>query len=348
MLSVKEGNSQGNPCTSNTPLYVVDLTGSPDSLWVSSPPIVRAGSCCGSQWPDRCIVFLLTLDTATVAINFEIIDGAAPSGALFYQIDCGPIVAVGEPICLTGPGPYWLTFCKPGSNLNTYGITAIGGPVGAPNDTTGIGCSTMLNIEGVDPATVTWNDITGGGIYNSYLSCTSGCDTTTVSPDSLAPAFIDYEVCGVPLAGACLQNQIFCDTIRVFIMPDLIVDASPDTPVFCTNSFGVQLYGSAIGGDGNYLFTWTDDNGNVIANTIDYFATSAGTYVLEVQDGLAPDCPPKYDTVVVTEQGVPYASAGADINICADISPISLNGSVVNATGGVWTGGTGTFDPDTP
>ncbi len=346
MLQSYKGWSQGNPCTTNTPIYVVDLTGNPDSLWVSSPPIVRAGSCCGSNWPDRCIVFLLTLDTATVAINFEIIDGASPSGALFYQIDCGPITPVGDPLCLTGPGPYWLTFCKPGSNLNTYGITAIGGPVGAPDDTTGIGCSTMLSIAGVDPATVTWNDITGGGIYNSYLSCTSGCDTTTVSPDSLAPPFIDYEVCGDPAAGACLPPDPFCDTIRVYIMPELIVDATPDTPVFCTNSFGVQLYGSATGGNGNYLYTWTDDNGNVLANTMDYYATSAGTYILIVQDGFFPDCPFKSDTVVVTEQGVPYSSAGADINICADITSISLNGSVVNATGGIWTGGSGTFSPD--
>ena len=96
---------QGNPCDSNTPLYTVDLTGNPDSLWISSPPIVRAGSCCGSSWPDRCIVFFLTLDTATVAIYFEIIDGASPSGALFYQLDGGPATPVGDPICLTGPGP---------------------------------------------------------------------------------------------------------------------------------------------------------------------------------------------------------------------------------------------------
>src|SRR6185295_16115742 len=96
-----------------------DLTGNPDSIW-NSPAIVRNNNCCGTSFPDRCIAFHFTLDSTAAGIIFDVASGAKPSGSLFYQINCGPQHPVGEPICLAGPGPYDLTFCKPGSNLNTY------------------------------------------------------------------------------------------------------------------------------------------------------------------------------------------------------------------------------------
>ena len=107
-------NGQSGLCTEETPFYEVNLQGNPGGTWVSSPPIIRDGSCCGSQFPDRCIEFEILLDSNTVAINFEIVSGAVPGGALFYQIACGPLTKVGDPICVDGPGPHVLTFCKPG------------------------------------------------------------------------------------------------------------------------------------------------------------------------------------------------------------------------------------------
>src|SRR5690606_3521541 len=42
----------------------------------------------------------------------------------------------------------------------------------------------------------------------------------------------------------------------------------------------------------------------------------------------------------------PMANAGADATRCANNASVALNGSVTLATGGVWSGGAGTFTPN--
>lgn len=339
--------AQVNPCTPNTPSYIVDLTSNPGGTWVSSPPIVRDGSCCGSQWPDRCIVFLITLDSSTVAINFNIASGAVPPGAMFYQIDCGPPTPVGQPICLQGPGPYALTFCKPGANLNTYAITAIAAPSGPPNDTVGVGCSIPLSVNGLSPSSITWTSIFPGsaGAFNNYLSCTSGCTTTVVTPLAGAPGFVDYKVCGQSLAPSCLPDPNFCDTVRVYFNPALAANVTPDPPAYCISAGGITLTGNVSGGDGTYFFQWTNQGGTVIGTDSSYFASAPGTYIFQVFDGQYPGCPAKYDTVVVTQQNAPGVSAGPDQTICSGGS-IALSGTMSGGTGVLWSGGNGFFNPN--
>ncbi|MFM8448979.1 MAG: hypothetical protein ACKOAY_02645, partial [Haliscomenobacter sp.] len=103
--------------------FVVNLTGQPSGSYVS-PSIVRNGNCCGTS-TGECITFQVTLDPGAIGLVFEIASGAIPSGALFYKINCGPDIAVGTDICLTGGQTYNVTFCKPGNNQNTYRITSI-------------------------------------------------------------------------------------------------------------------------------------------------------------------------------------------------------------------------------
>lgn len=124
-------NAQSGLCDPNVPFYVADLTASPNATWVS-PSDSRQGNCCGTSFPDRCIEFEITLHPGAIGINFEIASGAVPPGALYYQINCGPLIHVGDPICLVGQGPHVLTFCKPGNNQNTYQITSIPNPQVSP------------------------------------------------------------------------------------------------------------------------------------------------------------------------------------------------------------------------
>src|SRR6187402_717901 len=109
-------------CDSLTPTYVVDLSASPQASWIS-PAGQRNGLCCGAISPDRCVQFIITLAPGANGIKFDIYSGAVPPGALFYQINCGPIVKVGAPVCLNGVGPHILTFCKPGNNNTQYIIS---------------------------------------------------------------------------------------------------------------------------------------------------------------------------------------------------------------------------------
>lgn len=346
LLPPNRAVAQSGLCTPNVPFYTVNLVGNPGGVWTSSPPIVRRGDCCNSEWPDRCIEFAITLDQFAVAINFEIASGAIPPGAMFYQIGCGPPTQVGEPICIDGPGPHALTFCKPGSNLNTYRITSIPGPSAPPPAVTSQGCNIVLTASGLDPATVRWRDITSGtGAYNSYLSCQSGCISTTVTPAVGAPAYVDYEVYGVPLGLTCLPNPTFTGIVRVTINP-LLVNTIGPSAAFCESSPGVLLNGNITGGAPPYTYIWKDAIGTVVSTDVSYFATATGTYTQEVRDGNYPNCPAKKNTVSVTKSLIPTVNAGNDVTVCPTNAIVKLAGSVTGVTTGTWSGGAGVYSPN--
>ncbi|HRD52606.1 MAG TPA: hypothetical protein PKY96_08160, partial [Flavobacteriales bacterium] len=58
------------------------------------------------------------------------------------------------------------------------------------------------------------------------------------------------------------------------------------------------------------------------------------------------NCLPVTSNRVITFTPAPIVSAGMNGTVCANASTISLNGSVTGATGGIWSGGTGTFAPN--
>ena len=202
--------------------------------------MARNGLCCSAVAPDKCMQFNITLDNDAVGINFQIASGAVPPGALYYQIECGPLIPVGSPICVSGPGPHRLTFCKPGNNLNTYAITSIPRPKVSPTTTTSDGCNITIGASGLLESSVTWTSISPGtpGQYNSYLNFISGCDTVKVSPQIGYPPYIDYKVCGSPLSGACFSGSNFCDTIRVYFVPPIANSITPNPASYCVNSTG--------------------------------------------------------------------------------------------------------------
>jgi len=344
-LSQPSGN-----CDPGTPFFSCNLAGSPNGTWVSNPPVSRAFNCCGTTAPDKCIEFSITLSPQAVAINFQIASGAIPPGALFYQINCGPQIAVGSPICLNGPGPYSLTFCKPGNNINTYAITSIAGPSVSPPDSIGQGCNTIMYALGLlENSSLSWNSISPGayGAYNSYLSCTSGCDTTVVTAQPGAPPYVDYVVCGTPLANSCSPNPFFCDTIRIYFSPPLANPVNPNPATFCANNpNGVVLTGSVSGGFPPYTYAWTNGSngtGTVVGSNLSYTATAGGNYSFIVYDKNYPSCPPRITNVTVTVTPTPVVNAGPDQTLCGNT--VQLNGSVTGATGGVWSGGNGTYSP---
>jgi gliding motility-associated-like protein len=70
-------------------------------------------------------------------------------------------------------------------------------------------------------------------------------------------------------------------------------------------------------------------------------------YSVVVYDQTYPGCPPSIFNVPVTTTPVPVVNAGNNVTICANNPSVQLNGFVANATGGVWSGGTGTFSSTT-
>ena len=127
LVYILSNKAIAQPCMPSVPTYTVNLSAKADTTWIS-PSIVRKDFCCGSVNPDRCVQFIITVHPNTAGIIFNIASGAVPSGSMYYQIGCSKPTAVGQIICLTGKGPYSLTFCKPGNNTNTFSITTVPKP----------------------------------------------------------------------------------------------------------------------------------------------------------------------------------------------------------------------------
>lgn len=306
-------------CDSAVPSFIVDLSASPNMNWVS-PPIQRDGSCCGSTAPDVCLEFIITLNANAIAINFNIASGAVPPGALYYQINCGPPVAVGSPICLYGPGPHHLTFCKPGNNVNTFSIESYPDPIIGPDITLNAGCQGMLYAEYYDESSISWTSIYPGatGAYNSLLSCTSGCDTTYFTAPVSGPAYIDYLVCGNDIAG-CNPNPI-CDTIRVNLIPPVSVGLSSLDSHLCPGQT-TTISSSVTGGTAPYTISW--NTGQSSQN----ITAGPGTYSVNVTD--ASGCYVATDQITISPYPAPIINAGPDVEACQGSSvTLSANGGI--------------------
>ncbi|MEW6469998.1 MAG: PKD domain-containing protein [Bacteroidota bacterium] len=328
--------SFAQPCGPNTPSFTVNLTGFPAGSW-TSPSVVRDDQCCGVTPPDRCVEFWVTLDPGSQGIRFDISSGAIPPGALFYQLNCANPTAVGDTMCINGVGPHRITFCKPGNNQNTYTITSIPAPSAGPPIAVSNGCTGIIFATGYDIPSMSWTSVPSNPTYNSYLSCMVGCDTVVVTAQPGYPPSVLYQVCGYPLGGC--QSMLICDTVRVYFISDKTATITPPNPVICFGGPPAVLTANGTGGAPPYFYSWST------GATTQSISVGAGTYWVQISDST--NCPPVYDTITVIANPSPIsANAGPDDTICVYNGSFQLNGSVVVATGGVWSGGTGTFSPN--
>lgn len=323
-------------CDAVTPVFNVNLSGQPNGTWVS-PSIVRDGYCCSANGNEVCIRFDLLLDSAANGINFGIASGAMPSGALYYQINCGPMLPVGTPICLNGPGPHVITFCKPGNNTNSYQITSLPKPSVGQTQLTTQNCTSMIGTTGLDESTVQWTSIPPNALYNSFLSCMSGCDTVTVTPSANPPPFIDYQVTG-SAANGCLPG-FFVDTVRVYMEDALAVQIAPQNFVICYGNPSPTLTATPTGGRPSYTYLWS--TGETTASIV----AGPGNYTVSVVDSM--NCTTVACSTSVIGFSAPITSiAGNDTIVCSGLAPIQLNGTVTGTSTGQWLGGNGTFTPN--
>jgi gliding motility-associated-like protein len=327
-------------CDPITPFFQADLSNSPDATW-TSPLTNRQGQCCDVTNPDVCVEFEITLHEDAIAINFEISSGAVPPGALFYQINCGPEIPVGDPICLSGAGPHLLTFCKPGNNDNTFSITSYPSPSIGPDISLNTGCTDYIFANYYDVSTVTWKSVFPGdeGDYNDYLDCLSGCDTVNVAATtSSPPEFVDFEVCGYD-AGGCFEDPI-CYTIRVQFLPQLIIETNPNETHLCFDDPTATITALAQFGIPPYTYEWSDGQ---VGSTAEL---GVGTHYVMVTDSDA--CFIALDSVVITQDELPIvANAGVTADFCnIENLEIQLSGQVQTASGGIWSGGNGNFSPN--
>ncbi len=73
---------------------------------------------------------------------------------------------------------------------------------------------------------------------------------------------------------------------------------------------------------------------------------AAGTVTLTLSTTGNGNCNPTTDQMVITITPPPVVDAGVGEELCSNNADITLGGSVTGATGGTWSGGSGTFTPN--
>lgn len=286
-LSVNVLKSQ---CTA--PTFTLDLSAAADTSYVLSNQ-TRGGVCCvGSSTlvsSSNCVSFVVYINPNTELISFDVTN-PSPSGSAYYQVNCGTPVSIGTPLCAIGlTSPFTITYCKPGGDSPDYLISAgtiVKGSADISIQKTG--CVDTLFVSNVNTSSIVWTSIYPGanGDYNNYLSCTTGCNSTLVTPIGTPPAYVDFEVSGMPNTTCGGFSR---DTIRVHFVPRLTGTVTPASPVICSASgTTVSLTANIAGGAVPYKYDWSNDPGpNNSQSTI---VNTAGTYTVVVTDNTK--CPP--------------------------------------------------------
>ncbi|WP_276498210.1 gliding motility-associated C-terminal domain-containing protein [Pontibacter litorisediminis] len=323
------------------PIYRVDLRGKPNGVW-NSGEVARNGQLCGAPNNENCVQFEILLDQNAEQMEFDIVSGPVPSGSMGYQIDCGPQTPVGQPICVDVSKPITLTLCMPGNAKGVFEVRSLAAFNPQADISVTSGCSATLRApQTFEAGSITWRDITYNGTYNKYLSFPNGDTAPIITPDNNAPAYVDYEVSGTTVATKC-PGRFFSDVVRVYFYPPPTVTIGPNPAIICPGGSGVTLTGQVTGGDGNWEYIWTDPSGNVVGNQLTYTATTVGTHKFEVRNINYPNCREFSASVDVVSNLA--ANAGPDQLVCSQ-SPVQLAGTITAATGGIWSGGGGTFSP---
>ncbi|MDD2792145.1 MAG: gliding motility-associated C-terminal domain-containing protein [Sediminibacterium sp.] len=289
--------------TGTSEIIVVDFSAAKDTS--HSIDAERNGTACvGTSGSDKsCIRFNVILNPGSDLLNFST---NQITGASFYSIDCGPLIAIGTPACITGKTSVCISFCKPGSNSVTYTLTASSTIKASADLILRQNCSGTMSVTGVTAATVNWTSVypSAAGTYNSYLSAVTGATNITVTPQTGAPEYIDYEVSGT---GTC--TGLRRDTIRVYTVAPMTVSVTPANPTICSGS-SVQLTTTVTGGNAPYTYSW---NSGETSTSIT--ASVAGIYTVSVNDNTV-GCPAVTASALVASSITPDAPTAVGTAVC--------------------------------
>lgn len=309
--------ANGQCGTGTSPIYNINFSAAKDTSWTLNA--ARDGTACvgTAGADDRCIRFNVTLNAGSDLLNFN---ADQLTGASFYSINCGPLIPIGTPACITGLSTVCISFCKPGGNKVNYTITASSIIKGSADIVLRQNCSGTMSVTGVSAASVNWRSIFPGasGTYNGYLSATSNTTSVTVTPTTGAPSFIDYEVSGT---GAC--TGVRRDTIRVYTVSPMTVAINPATPALC-NGASVTLNATVSGGNPPYTYLW-----NTGSSASNITVSAIGNYSISVSDNTV-GCPNETANVSVIAAATPSAPTVPPVTVCSG-SPATI--SVSSPTG---------------
>lgn len=149
-------------------------------------------------------------------------------------------------------------------------------------------------------------------------------------------------------SGAC---PVISEQITLTLPTGPVMEAGLDSTICASNATYTVVGSSSNKTD----FVWTStgsgafDDANIIATTYTITATdiTTGTVDLILTSTNNGFCSAATDTMTLVITPAVVVDAGSDVTRCVDVGNITLDGSVITATGAVWTTtGDGTFAPN--
>ena len=144
--------------------------------------------------------------------------------------------------------------------------------------------------------------------------------------------------------GSCLAES---DDMVVTFTPSPTVEAGNNQTVCSSNpattlngSFTVATGAVWSGGTGSYAPNATTMNATYTPSASEVSNGSVKLYLTSTGNG---NCLPVTDSVIITISPTPVVNAGPNLTSCANNSAVNLGGTIQNATGGIWSGGTGNY-----
>jgi gliding motility-associated-like protein len=188
----------------------------------------------------------------------------------------------------------------------------------------------------------TWSG--GLGAYSPNASTLNATYTPTAAEIAAGSVTLTLTTTGNGTCNAATDQRV------IFYTPAPTVNAGADITV-CANNAGATLNGSFTIATGA---AWTGGAGTYSPNNTTMNAVytptaaerTAGTVTLTLTTTGNGTCNAVSDQVVITITPAPVVNAGVDVTRCANNPAVTLTGTVSVATGGVWTGGAGTFSPN--
>lgn len=114
-------------CSAETPIFLVDLSSSPAASFANSSFFAPAGQCCGASPGSNCFSYTIILHPSTNAVIINLSRQGGTWGQINYYVNClnYGLVMEGQPlvICLDGPGPHTITFCRTATTIATFRAT---------------------------------------------------------------------------------------------------------------------------------------------------------------------------------------------------------------------------------
>jgi gliding motility-associated-like protein len=326
------GNGACNAVTDTMMIYILpagtaaagnDVTVCGNNAAVSLNGVVAGGATSGTWGTTGTGIFTpsnTALNATYVPSGFDVANGGVTlfltANSCNQAVDSLVVTITPAPVVNAGPDQ---TVCSSNMTTNLNGSVS-GGTTTGVWTTTGTGTFTPSN----STLNATYNPSSADSIAQTILLILTSTNNGTCVPVS--------------------------DTMTLNIFPSGTASAGPDQ-IVCSNNANVLLNGTLGGGATQGQWSTTGD-GAFIPNS----TTLNATYVPGPGDLLSGtvslvftatnSCNTAIDFMNVIITPAPVVDAGNSQSTCGVNPTVILNGSITNATGGIWSGGSGTFSPN--